>query len=112
MKDKRLHTLCDIATEAHSWIQRDFKEINPIVGVNQKMRENGVPADAMTIDCLKSRKRIILILHDQHPDIISYQLSFMDKDPDNKHEHIQFNEFTTKKLYNLIKSYFSGSTNE
>lgn len=111
MNGERLHTLCDIATEAHACIQRDFKEINPIVGVNQKMRENGVPADAMTIDCLRSGKRIILILHDHHPDIIRYQLSFKDKDPDNIYEHIQFNELTAKKLYDLIASYFSSATN-
>jgi len=104
---KQLEKLCDIATESHTRIQKDFKDINPIVGVNQRMREEGVPADVMTIDCLKSGKRIILILHDQQPDIISYQFSFKDKDPDEKFEHIPFNELTADKLYHWIKSYFS-----
>jgi len=109
--NKQLETLCDIATESHTRIQQDFKDINPIIGVNQKMREGGLPVDIVTIDCLKSGKRIILILHDQQPDIISYQFSFKDKDPDNKFENIQFNELTADKLYNWIKSYFSSAAN-
>ena len=109
--NKQLETLLDIATESHTRIQQDFKDINPVVGVNQRMRETGMPADVITIDCLKSGKRIILILHDQQPDIINYQFSFKDKDPDEKFENIQFNELTADKLYNWIKGYFSSTTN-
>ncbi len=108
--NEQLETLCDIITESHSRIQQEFKDINPIVGINQRMRETGVPVDIMTIDCSKSSKRIILILHDQQPDIINYQFSFKDKDPDDKFEHIPFNELTADKLYNWIKSYFSNTT--
>ena len=109
--NKKLETLFDITTESHTRIQQDFKDINPVVGVNQKMREAGMPADVVTIDCLKSGKRIILILHDQQPATISYQFSFKDKDPDEKFERIQFNELTADKLYDWIKGYFSSATN-
>jgi len=109
--NKELERLCDIATESHTRIQQDFKYINPIVGVNQRMREEGLPADVMTIDCLKSGKRIILILHDQQPGVVNYQFSFKDKDPDNKFEQIPFNELTVNKLYTWIKSYFSNTAN-
>jgi hypothetical protein len=110
LKKNNLEILCDITTKVHARIQQDFKEINPMVGVNQKMREMGVPVDAVTIDCLKNGKRIILILHDQQPDMISYQFSFKDKDPDEKFEHIQFNELTENKLYGWIESYLQTST--
>jgi hypothetical protein len=111
LNNKKLETVCDIATQSHTRIQQDFKAINPMVGVNQKMREMGVPVDAVTIDCLKSGKRIILILHDHHPDIIRYQFSFKDQDPDDAFEQIQFNELTADKLYDWIKSYFQITTN-
>lgn len=111
MINKKLEILCDIATESHTRIQKDFKDINPIVGVNQGMREVGVPADIMTIDCSKSVKRIILILHDHEPDVISYQFSSKDKDPDEHFERIQFNELTANKLYDWIKGYFSKEVN-
>ena len=109
MTDKLLFTLSDIATDAHTRIQQDFKDIDPIVGVNRSMRKSGIPADAMTIDCLKTGKRIILILHDQQPDIIRYQFSFKNKDPDDKFEEIQFNELTVDILYGWISDYFKDT---
>jgi len=109
MSDKKLKHLCDLATEAHTRIQQDFKDINPIVGVSKKMRDIGVPADAMTIDCLKTGKRIIIILHDQEPDSISYQLSFIDKDPEDNFEQLQFKELTNQIIYDWIKNYFQNT---
>jgi hypothetical protein len=110
--NKNLEILCEIATESHTRIQHDFADINPMVGVNQKMRKIGVPSDAMTIDCLKSGKRILMILHDQHPDIIRYQLTFKNTDPGESFEQIAFGELTADELYNWIKSYFKSTTNE
>ena len=106
MLSKSLASLSDIATEAHTRIQQDFQHLDPVVGVNQSMRSNGVPADLMTIDCLKSGKRIILILHDQQPDIISYQFSYKDRDPGEEFERIQLSTLTSKTLYDWMKGYF------
>ena len=107
MTEKRLLQLCDMATEAHTQIQQAFKDINPIVGVSKNMRDIGIPADAMMIDCLKSRKRIILILHDEQADIIRYQFSFIDKDPHEKFETIAFDELNSMQIFTWIKNYFS-----
>ena len=111
MNNEKLEKICEITTETHVRIQKDFKEINPMVGVNRKMREMGVPVDAVTIDCLKSGKRIILILHDHHPDIVRYQFSFKEKDPNDEFEQIPFNELTANTLYDWIKNYFQNTTN-
>lgn len=111
MTDQALSILSDIATETHTRIQQTFSDLNPVVGVSRKMRSNGIPADAMTIDCLKSGKRIILILHDDQPDVILYQFSFKDKDPGDEFDTIKFNELTTQMLYEWIQSYFLGSVN-
>ncbi|PLX80004.1 MAG: hypothetical protein C0616_09470 [Desulfuromonas sp.] len=108
MISKKLETLCDIAAASHARIQKDFEDINPVVGINQKMRGIGLPVDAMTIDSPKTGKRIILILHDDHPDMIRYQFSFKDQDPDDKFEQIQFAELTVDILYDWMKTYFQG----
>ena len=84
----------------------DFEYINPVVGINQGMRGVGIPADAMTIDCLKSNKRIIIILHDDHPNMFQYQFSYKNQDPDELFEKIPFNQLTAKKLYQWIEGYF------
>ena len=110
MTDKPISRLSDIATEAHMRIQRDFEDINPIVGVTQNMRTQGVPADAMTIDCLKSGKRIILISHDEQPNLVRYQFSFREKDPTGQFELIELEKLTAQILYGWIERYFSGKT--
>ena len=103
--DKRLMSLCDNVTEAHTRIKNDFKEIDPIVGVSKKMRESGIGADVMTIDCLRSGKRIILILHDHQPDSISYQFTFKVQDPAAQFEEVPFTDASEDKLYDWMKSY-------
>lgn len=108
MISQKLETLCDIAAASHVRIQENFQGINPVVGINQKMRGVGLPVDAMTIDCLKSGKRIILILHDHQPDIIRYQFSFKDLDPADEFEQIPFDELTVDKLYDWMKTYFQA----
>lgn len=107
MKQTPLAILSDNATKAHTRIQKDFAKIDPIVGINQSMRKSGIPADAMTIDCLKTNKRIIIILHDQQPDLINYQFSFRDKDPDSHFEQMAFNDVSADQLYQWIRDYFS-----
>jgi len=107
LTEQHLEKLSDFVTEAHTRIQEDFKDINPVVGLSRKMRSVGIPADAITIDCLKTSKRIILILHDQQPDIVHYQFSFKDKDPDEKFETLEFKNLSAEQLYRWIIDYFS-----
>ena len=109
MDNKQLETICDIASVSHAQIQKDFADINPMVGVNRKMRDMGVPADAVTIDHLSSGKRIIMVLHDHYPETVNYQFSFKDTDPAQAFEQIELNELTTEKLYNWIKNYFRAT---
>lgn len=111
MIDEQLKNLCDYTTEAHTRIQKDFQDINPVVGVSQKMREAGIAADAMTIDCLRTGKRIIVILQDAQPDIVFYQFSFKDKDPDDAFEQLNYSELTPNVIYEWMKGYFSDKTN-
>ena len=105
-----MKTICDIITESHTRIQKDFEDINPMVGVNQKMREMDVPADVVTIDCLKSKKRIILVLHDHYPDIVRYQFTVMDSDPREEFDYVQTDELTSDKIYHWIAGYFQAGS--
>ena len=105
---KQLDKLWDLATEAHTSIQKDFANIDPVVGVTQNMRKHGVPADVMTIDCLRTRKRILIILHDEQPNIISYQFAFMDTDPEGEFEQMAVDDCSVKTLYQWIHGYFSA----
>ncbi|GAD02873.1 MULTISPECIES: hypothetical protein [Agarivorans] len=109
--EQRLIKLSDMANAAHLRIQQDFAQIDPVIGISRNMRKNGVPADVMTIDCLKTSKRIIVILHDQNPEQVLYKFAFKEQDPAGDFSQIAFAEFNQQVLYDWIKSYFSPAVN-
>lgn len=103
-----LLSLSDIASQAHEKIQQDFEHINPVIGVIQGMRKMGIPADVLTIDCLASKKRILVVLHDKFPELIRYQFSFSDQDPSDDYQEVASSDVTSEIMYNWIKEYFSA----
>ncbi len=103
----QLKTLCDLVTEAHERVQLKHADIDPIVGVHHKMRDAGYAADVMTIDCLKSGKRIIVILNDDQPDMVNYQFSYKDKDPAAQFEQLAFKDLSADTLYKWMSDYFA-----
>jgi len=60
MTERAITGIYELVTQAHAKVQQDFSDIDPVVSVNTQMRNRGVPADVMTIDCLKTGKRILL----------------------------------------------------
>jgi len=104
--DERLELLCDLATEAHERVQENHADIDPIVGVHQKMRDAGFPVDMMTIDCLKNGKRIIVLLHDDQPSVLQYQFSYREQDPAEQFEELAFESVTATTLYEWMRDYF------
>ena len=108
MSEKNLELLSDLVTEAHGRIQADFDYINPVIGVSRGMRSVGIPADAMTIDCLKSGKRIIIIVHDEQPEFLQYQFSYKADDPAEEFILLAFSELSNQILYDWMKEYFNS----
>lgn len=103
-----LLSLSDIASQAHEKIQQNFADINPVIGVMQGMRKMGIPADLLTIDCLVSKKRIIVVLHDDFPGIIRCQYTFSDQDPGDDYQQFASADVTSDEIYGWIKEYFSS----
>lgn len=101
-----LLSLSEVASEAHLRIQQDFADINPVIGVMQGMRRMGIPADVMSIDCLQTRKRILIVLHDDHPGLIQYQYTFIDQDPEDDYQAVKHADFNADVLYHWISGYF------
>ena len=102
-----LKQLSEFATDAHARIQQEFSHINPVVGVRRGMREKGIPADAMTIDCLTSGKRIVLVLHDGQADTLIYQFAKMDDDSDAPYQQHAFSALSADVLFGWMRDYFS-----
>jgi len=106
LSKKILEIVSDFASEAHAKIQTDFADINPVIGLNLGMRNVGIPADAITIDCLKTGKRIIIVLDDRQPDVVQYQFSYKAQDPDEKFESLSISDLSILVFYTWMKDYF------
>ncbi|MGO1233860.1 MAG: hypothetical protein ACTMHG_09075 [Marinobacter sp.] len=106
MPEDPLKSLSDMASEAHARIQAAHEHINPVVEVRQGMRNSGIPADVMTIDCLRTRRRITLILHDEQPGTLLYQFITIEDEVGDQFQQIPFGDVSTQVLFEWIQEYF------
>lgn len=107
MSEDALKTLSDLASEAHARIQREYEHINPIIEVRQGMRDSGIPADVMTIDCLRTRRRIVLILHDENPGTLLFEFITMDEEAGGPFRRMALTEVGSGTLFDWMRDYFS-----
>lgn len=103
----QLSQLSEALTEAHARIQQDFATINPVVGINRQMRASGIAADVITIECLVSNRRILIILKDAEAGSVSYQFGLRNTDPDSEYRSIALDALSPDQLYCWMRDYFS-----
>lgn len=106
MHEDPLKTLSDMASDAHARIQATHEHINPVIEVRRGMRDTGIPADVMTIDCLRTRRRITLILHDEQPGVLLYQFITIEDEVGEEFQSMPFSEMDALKLFQWIEDYF------
>ncbi len=69
-----LKTVSEIVAQANDLFS-EKSSIDTIVGImDKKLRQQGMNTDAITIDCLTQDKKIVLLMHDEKPDIVSVAL--------------------------------------
>lgn len=106
MSEDPLKALSDMASEAHTRIQAAHEHINPVIAVRQGMRDIGIPADVMSIDCLRTQRRIMLILHDGEPGTLLYQFVTIDEEAGDDFLRMEFTKVTTQMLFDWMQEYF------
>jgi len=106
MPEDPLKSLSDMASEAHARVQAAHEHINPVVEVRQSMRNSGIPADVMTVDCLRTRRRITFILHDEQPGVLLYQFVTIEEEVGDEFQQMALADMTADKLFAWIESYF------
>ncbi len=71
----RLTALSDIVAQANDKFSDRNKGIDTLMGIMDKaLRQQGMPADAISIDCPAQNKKIVLLLHDDKPDSVNVTL--------------------------------------
>ncbi len=106
MSEDPLKTLSDRVHDAHFRIQAAHQRVNPVVAVRRGMRDAGIPADVMTLDCLRTRRRITLILHDEQPGVVLYQFVTMEEEVGNDFKQMPLSEVNDRILFDWMQDYF------
>ena len=64
-----------MVAKANDAFYSKFGDINTLMGIMDKtLRKQGLKADAITIDCIALNKKIVILLHDDKPDVVEIAL--------------------------------------
>jgi hypothetical protein len=76
-----LKNLSEIVAKANDLFYSKFDHIDTLMGIMDKnLRNQGIKADAITIDCIALDKKIVILIHDDKPDVVSIALGNKDGD--------------------------------
>ena len=106
MSEPALKALSEMVEVAHTRIQQAHEHINPVVEVRSGMRTAGIPADVLTIDCRRTRRRIMLILHDEEPGLLLYQFIALEDEIAEEFERVALSETSADTLVCWMQDYF------
>ena len=72
---KALQNLSEIVAKANDVFYSKFEHVDTLMGIMDKtLRNQGIRADAITIDCIALNKKIVILLHDDKPDVVNIAL--------------------------------------
>ncbi len=84
-----LKDLSEIVAKASDLFHSKFDNIDTVMGLMDKtLRNQGIKADAITIDCISLDKKIVILIHDEKPDVISIALGNKDGDIYSSSEYV------------------------
>ncbi|MGJ8692655.1 MAG: hypothetical protein ACSHW0_09250 [Thalassotalea sp.] len=70
-----LNSVAETIAKANDVFSQQYKHIDTLIGILDKaLRNQGIPADAVTIDCPAADKKIVFLLHDNQPDAVEIAL--------------------------------------
>ena len=101
-----LKDLSEVVAKANDSFYDKFKKLDPVMGIMDKaLRNQGVKADAITIDCVTLDKKIVFLLHDDKPGVVGVALGNKDGDIYSSSEHA-ISEITETFIMEIMEENF------
>jgi CTP:phosphocholine cytidylyltransferase-like protein len=73
--NERLHQLADNVAKANDTFFIKHPSVDTLMGIMDKtLRKQGMQADAITLDCITLNKKVVMLVHDNKPDVIEVAL--------------------------------------
>jgi len=84
-----LKSLSEIVAKANDVFYSKYNNIETIMGIMDKtLRNQGMNADAITIDCISLDKKIVILIHDDKPDVANITFGNKSGDIDSSSEYL------------------------
>jgi len=108
MKSK-LNNLLEIVARANDLFNSKFDNIDTIMGIMDKtLRNKGIKADAVTIDCIAKDKKIVILIHDEKPAIVDIALGNKGGDIYSSSEY-KLSEISESVIVGIMEVNFTSS---
>jgi hypothetical protein len=70
-----LHLLAEVVAKANDVFFAKHQNVDTLMGImDKKLRQQGMQADAVTIDCITFHKKIVMLVHDNKPGVVEVAL--------------------------------------
>ena len=104
--NNKLKQLSEIIAQANDNFYQRNKNINTLMGIMDKtLRQQGMPADAITIDCITLDKKIVFLVHDAKPFTVNVTLGNKAGDIASSSDH-ELNLLSVTSVLTLLESEF------
>jgi len=101
-----LKSLSEIVAKASDLFYRQFDNIDTVMGIMDKnLRNQGIKADAITIDCIAIDKKIVILIYDDKPNVVSIALGNKDGDIYSSTEYV-ISEISEKIIVEIMRTNF------
>jgi len=101
-----LKELSEIVAQANDLFYERNTSVDTLMGIMDKtLRKQGMNADAITIDCIASNKKIVLVLHDSKPDLVDIALGDKNGAIHSSKEHV-FKDISITQILNIMEINF------
>ena len=104
--NNRLKNISDMVAKASDLFSSKFDEVDTLMGImDKKLRNQGMKADAVTIDCIPQKKKIVVLIHDDKPDVVEVALGNKAGDIYSSAEY-GMNELSEIVIFGIMETHF------
>ncbi|GAA0819979.1 hypothetical protein GCM10009111_24750 [Colwellia asteriadis] len=73
--NQNIQQLAEEVAKANDAFYAKYQHVDTLMGIMDKtLRQQGISADAITIDCVALDKKIVLLVHDNQPEVVDVAL--------------------------------------
>jgi len=104
--DNRLKSISEVVAKASDLFSIKIDKIDVLMGIMDKtLRNQGLKADAITLDCISQKKKIVVLIHDDKPDVVEVALGNKQGDIYSSTEY-GINELSVAVIVGIMETNF------